>query len=427
MIKREFGIGLLRGTLFWLVLCMCIWQFTINIPTPYLALYVKQLNGSAADVGLVRSVASIACMLIFPVGGYIADKAGRVKLVSISTAAYAFGFIPFALAPNWQTLVLASFIQNMMNFSAPILIVLLADSMPVGRRGQGFAIALSIPSAISVVSPYLGGYLIDTLGVLPTMKMMYLVAFGVGLSTAAIRWLTLKETIDASKTEKLDYRNTPHILKNSYRSIIETLKWMPDQVRTLATIQTMEIFFVGMASSYWILYATGVIGLKATEWGITSTIQGLSNLAVAVPAGILMDRYGRRKLLLPILVTVPFYPLIFLRVIDLPGLSLLAVLIAVSNAFLMPGFQSLLSDNTPRERRGRVISGIGSGNFFIDIRGMMFGGGMIQFMPLSVAQVAGGILYEVNPTIPFLVMAAGMAVVTIFAFFKVRDPKEIET
>lgn len=425
--KREFGIGVLRGNLFWLVVCQCIWQFTTNIPSPYLPLYIESLGGSPADVGLVRSAASIAGLFLYPLGGYIADKQGRVRLVSVATFIYAFSFIPFALAPNWETLAVASFLQNLVLFYSPILTVLQADSMPVGTRGQGFAVAISVPGALGIISPFIGGYLVDSMGITPAMHLVYGVGFLAGLLVAAIRWVTLRETLDPAKAERIDYRNIPKVLKDSYLSFLETLRWMPDQIRVLAVMQMTQIFFNGVAASYWILYATAIIGISATTWGLNSAIQGSVNMLFAIPAGRLMDRFGRRRLLIPMMCLVPVFPLAFLFVKDYVGLALLVVFMSVANAFLRPGFQSLLADYTPRERRGRVTSAVGGGNFFVDIRGTGYGGGMLLFIPAAVAQTLGGVLYEANPTIPFMVMSAGMVIVIVWAFLRVKEPVKIET
>ncbi|MCJ7574275.1 MFS transporter [Candidatus Bathyarchaeota archaeon] len=425
--KREFGIGVLRGNLFWLVVCQCIWQFTTNIPSPYLPLYIQSLGGSPADIGLVRSAAAIAGLFLYPLGGYIADKQGRVKLVSVATVVYAFSFIPFAFAPNWETLAVASFLQNLVLFYSPILTVLQADSMPAGMRGQGFAVAISVPGALGIISPFIGGYLVDAMGIIPGMRLVYNVGFGAGLFVAALRWVTLRETLDPAKAQKIDYRNIPKVFKDSYLSFLETLRWMPDQIRVLAIMQMTQIFFNGVAASYWILYATAIIGISATTWGLNSAIQGSVNMLFAIPAGRLMDRFGRRRLLIPMMCLVPVFPLAFLFIKDYVGLAVLVVFMSISNAFLRPGFQSLLADYTPRERRGRVTSAVGGGNFFVDIRGTGYGGGMLLFIPAAVAQTLGGVLYEANPTIPFMVMSAGMVIVIVWAFLRVREPVKMET
>jgi MFS family permease len=415
----------LRGNLLWLVVCRCIWQFTTNIPRPYLPLYISSLGGTPADIGIVNSFSAIAGLFLYPLGGFIADKVGRVKLIGVVTFLYALSFIPFAYASSWETLAIASFLQNLVLFYAPILTVLQADSIPVGMRTQGFAIAISIPGALGIVSPLLGGYLVDLMGILPAMQLTYMIGFGAGIVVALIRLITLKETLDPSKVEKIDFRNVPKLVKDSYSSFFETLKWMLEQIRVLAMLQMSQFFFNGVAGAFWIVYATSLVGINATAWGLTSAVQGGARLIIATPAGRTMDRVGRRKLLLPFMALTPFYPLVFLFIKDTTQLIFLVVFMAIGNAFLMPGFQSLLADNTPRERRGRVTSAIGGGNFFIDVRNTGMGGGMLLFIPSAVSQVLGGLLYEFDPIAPFLTMSVGMTLVTLWAYLKVRDPEEL--
>ena len=426
MADREFGIGMLRGNLFWLVICQCIWQFTTNIPRPYLPLYIENLGGTPANIGMVNSASAIAGLFLYPLGGYIADKSGRVKLVSIATFGYALSFIPFAYAPHWEWLAVASFFQNLVLFYSPILTVLMADSMKVGHRGQGFALAISLPAALGVISPFIGGFLVDSWGIIPAMQLIYNIGFAAGILVALIRIFTLRETLDPTKVEKIDFKNVPRLLKDSYLSFVETVKWMPDLIKVLALMQMLQVFFNGIAGAFWIVYATSLLGITATSWGVTSAIQGGTRLVLSQWSGKLLDKFGRRRLLIPFMFLVPLYPLAFIYFVrDFMGLALLVFVMAVGNAFLMPGFQSLLADAVPRERRGRVTSAVGGGNFFIDIRNTGMGGGMLLFVPMAVAQILGGILYESDPTLPFFIMSGGMAVVAVWAFFKVRDPKDL--
>jgi maltodextrin utilization protein YvdJ len=45
----------------------------------------------------------------------------------------------------------------------------------------------------------------------------------------------------------------------------------------------------------------------------------------------------------------------------------------------------------------------------------------------AVVQTLGGVLYEADPTIPFMVMSAGMVVFIVWAFLRVREPVKMET
>jgi hypothetical protein len=75
---------------------------------------------------------------------------------------------------------------------------------------------------------------------------------------------------------------------------------------------------------------------------------------------------------------------------------------AITNDFLLSGFQSLLADWVPKERRGRVTSTVGTGAFYLDIRGTTSGGGMLLFIPMALGQTIGGTAYMFDPSLPLL-------------------------
>ena len=423
--KREWGIGILRGNLLILVVCRCIWMFTTSIPRPYLSLYIRELGGTSATVGLVNSLASLAGLFLYPLGGYIADSRGRVKLVGMATFLYAISFLLFAFAPSWEGLAVASFFQNLVLFYSPVLTAIQADSMPPGQRGTGFAIALAIPGALGILSPYVGGYLVDAWGVIDACKVTYSIGFGAGILVALLRTFKLKETIKVT-TKKFDISDSPRILKESYSSFVDTLKWMPKNLRYLAILQVIHAFFVDLAGPLWILYAADILGLSASEWGLLSLIAGGIRFVLAIPAGRIMDRYGRRKLLIPLLWLMPITPVAFIFSRGFWDLLVIVILMEVANSFLMPGFQSLVADNTPRERRGRLLSAMGAGMFYIDIRQTRMGGGMLIFIPSTIAFYLGGALFEITKTLPFMLLSFGMIIASLWAYLRVRDPETLE-
>ena len=52
------------------------------------------------------------------------------------------------------------------------------------------------------------------------------------------------------------------------------------------------------------------------------------------------------------------------------------------------------------------------------------GGGMLLFLPMAIAQIIEGVIYESEPTLPFYIMSVGMVVAT-WAYFKVNSPKDL--
>jgi MFS family permease len=427
--QKDYGIGIIKGNLLILILSNIIWQFTVNIGQPYLSLYVISLAGTPTAIGLVNSLGSIAGIFLYPLGGYIADMKGRVQLINIATFGYAFSFLVFAYAPNWQTLAAASFLRSLVMFYSPILTVLQADSVAPGKRSSAFALTLSIPMAIGIFSPVLGGYLMDTMGVRDSMRLIYMLGFVAGIGVAFLRNWGLIETLKVTtSTPSVTLRNIPRLIWESYKSFVETLRWMPHQIRVLAVMAMLQMFSAGVSSPYYIVYAYTLFGITATQWGLNSMLQGITNILMAYPAGTLLDTHSRRKILIPCMLWSIAMPILFVHVLNPLSLTILAIVISLVNSFLRPGFQSLLADYTPRERRGRVTSSIGAGNFLLDIRGGAGGGGgaTLLFIPSSIAQLLGGILYGWSPGSSFYMTSAGMVIVMLIATFFVRDPRTLE-
>ena len=51
---------------------------------PYLSLYILALGGNATQIGLINSLKPLAGLIAFPIAGYIADHASRVKLIVLA-------------------------------------------------------------------------------------------------------------------------------------------------------------------------------------------------------------------------------------------------------------------------------------------------------------------------------------------------------
>jgi MFS family permease len=70
-----------------------------SLANPYFLLYILALGGSVEQIGLITAVGGLAGLILYPLGGYVADMKGRVKLVGFSTFAWAASFIFLARAP----------------------------------------------------------------------------------------------------------------------------------------------------------------------------------------------------------------------------------------------------------------------------------------------------------------------------------------
>jgi hypothetical protein len=89
----------------------------------------------------------------------------------------------------------------------------------------------------------------------------------------------------------------------------------------------------------------------------------------------------------------------------------LFVLITLTNSFLMAGAPSYMTQATPEDKRGRIMSALGQGMLFVNIRGGGAGGpgmGAILVIPTILGSLIGGFVYNYNPMLLWLFYGASL-------------------
>ena len=79
----------------------------------------------------------LAGLVMFPIGGYTADHARRVRLVVLGSCLSAAIVLIYTLAPSWEVLAVAALLQGFVVFQLPARSALIADSLLPEDRGRG--------------------------------------------------------------------------------------------------------------------------------------------------------------------------------------------------------------------------------------------------------------------------------------------------
>ncbi len=422
----------LTGNIRVLVICRVLWSFSTSIVYPFFSLYILALGGTPAQVGIINSLGIISGMFLYPVGGYIADKMGRVKLVGFSTYAYALSHILFVFATNWQAVAVGQFLSHLFLFYSPAMNALQADSLPPDVRGRGFATIMAIPGSVRIIAPYIGGWVIASfgggdLGMIRAVRLCWGVAFLVGLLVATIRLKFLEETIPEDEvTECLSLMELPRIIKESYASIFESLKWMDGSLRGIVIVEIVGSLFVAMTAPFWVVYAKQVVGLEPVQWGSILLMSGALGIVMAFPLGSLVDRVGPRRLILLSMGLAPIVIFLYLFSGGFYGVAAILCVMSLINGMLMPAFSTIIANLIPRSRRGRLYSLLGE-------RGVMFsygnfwGGGFLLFPAAAVGSFIGGYIYEMNNSWPWIILSAATVVNLLLTVRYIREPERAES
>lgn len=405
----------LRGNVLVITLNNIIRQLTLFVTFPFFSLYIRALGGSNRVIGLVNALRPLSYMFLYPIAGSIADMHGRVKAMVFSMYLGASLFLLFVFAPDWRFLALAVLLGGVRVIQFPASSALLADSMPREVRGRGYALVTALPSFVGILSPFIGGYLIDLYGVERAMRLLYALTVAASALIATISLSFLRETLP-NRTEEGPHLR--HLIIDSYKGFIDTMKAMPRELRLYAIILILSFFSTGLSTPYWVVYAKDIIGLKPYEWGVVLTASSLIFSILTIPAGMIIDRYERRKIIALCLALSTLPILVFPLSRGFHQTLIILFPIAVANAFLFPAAGALMADMTPMEMRGRVMAALGRGMLFINYRGGGGGGpgmGFFLTIPSMLGFLLGGLIYEANPIYPWLILASTTALSSILS------------
>jgi DHA1 family multidrug resistance protein-like MFS transporter len=396
----------LKGNFLILTLSWAIMYFAIPIPQTYASLYYLSLGADKFLISVIGFAGSIALALVQFPGGYLADKHGRRWLVTTMTYGLAFGTIFFIFAPSWPFVMLGMIIQSICGIYGPALIAMVIDSLPPKNRGAGYSFQTAIANLVLLPAPLIAQYLILTFNFDLGMRVAYTIVMVAYFATATLR-LKLKETLQPN-----DAGGRPKIL--------EALREYPKSVKESIGVWrqlSKSAFYLFLASisingiviacyTYFVVYATSVLGVTESQWAIVMAFMYLTVAIPAIIAGFSMDVFGRKRfLILGYLLYIPGM-LLFVNA-DFNMLLLAFFFYGLGNMLQLNSYQVLMGDMIPRNLRGTANGCI---QFFM-------------YLAQGFLQVIIGFLYAfVSPQLPFLLLAAAAVPFAFLVAVKIVEP-----
>jgi MFS family permease len=404
-LKGEFGF--ITGNFAIMIASWLILDFAGELPATYYPLYIEALGGTAATIGLIGAVEAIARGIVQIPGGYLADKYGRKWLIAIMTFVAAFSRLFYVFAPTWEWILVGAFLVGITNIYGPALMAIVADSVPKEKRGMAFSLINLISSVSTTPAPLLAGILYARMGLVPSMRLGYVVALG-GLLVAALIRLRLKETVE--KPEKFNIGEVAATIPFSMRESFGVWRLLPRTAFVFFVANLFSSFAMGLFQPVITLYTVNDLGIDPVAFSYIMSALFVTMIIIAIPSGKLIDKIGRKKPLIiagfaaiawvPLLVYGDFWRLIL-------AVTLVGLLIVLFNS----AGNTLFADLVPREHRGKANGALG----------------FWSMLTMSAGQITGGWLYDnVNHQLPFWGEAVMMIPSILLIVFFIKEPEKVE-
>lgn len=338
---------------------------TVN---PFLSAYAVELGASASEMGWFQSVSNLAPNLMQIPWGKISDAMGkRVPFIILGGLITSVLWIPLMFVNSAPQLILVIAIQLVLGSMAiPTWTALIGGLMHASKRGVTTATINRSASIGSLLATLASGYWMIT--VRGTLQQMFFVPV-----VAAVLCGVVSSLVLFLVREKPHPNNASGSLVFSVREITNQVQSNPNFVRFLVA-NLIFGFFMSISWPLFSMTTINVLNASMLEVALISVIQGAVTIALQPWGGKLVDRVGRKPLIIVYrlgLVLVPTFYGLASNIYHLYVAGMIfGVLVAVGDVAML----TYILDITQEEARGTLTAFFNLATGMVYFMGSLFGG-----------------------------------------------------
>lgn len=287
----------------WMCVLIAVNQLGFGSIVPALALYARSFGVAQSAIGLAIAVYGLARFLVAVPSGRLADRLGRRTTLALGGLVSAVGNLLCAVAPTYEAFVGARFVAGA--GAALVLttgLIVLADISTAANRGRMMSVYQGVFIFAVGIGPLPGGLLATHWG----LAAPFLAYALTSLLASAVAWIAIPETrpaADPGVTASAEVAFATQIrLLAGHRGflLVSLIAFVNAVARTGALFNIIPIL------------ARDRLALDPARIGFGLALASVVGLVLAYPAGVLVDRYGRKIIIVPATILSGISLLIFL-------------------------------------------------------------------------------------------------------------------
>lgn len=312
-----------------------------TLVTPAIPDILDEFGRPADAAGLLVAVGSLAGIVMAPIAGFLADRLGR--RIVLTTCLVVFGVFGAcaALAPNYETLLLARFLQGIGSAAlVNLAVVLIGDNWSGAQRTKWIGRNSAVLTIGLASMPLLSGLLTDAAGWRVTFAV-----YTVALGTAAAAWVLL----DSGRPE-----NPPRV-KEQFSDALVVLRRPVLRASILGGFLVFVAIF-GLFLTVLPVHLDEVFGLDASGRGLIISIPAITATLASFNLGRIRTMVSARSVVIvsSVLLIVAYVTIGLTTTLAIAVLA--ALLYGASEGFFIPMLQDLNMEDAPDEHRAVVIA-----------------------------------------------------------------------
>ena len=412
-----------QSSLFPLLLVNFVGTLGFSIVLPFLVFVVMKFGGNAIVYGLLAATYPAFQLIGAPILGRWSDIYGRKKVLLLSNAGTAVGWILFLFAlflPFEKSNIEIAFLGTFV-IALPLLILFLARAID-GITGGNISVANAYLADISsdrtrsknfgkiaissnlgfIVGPALAGILGGTIygAILPVLGALLL-----SLVTILVIAFLLKESKPISNEIIVSKETTiRRVFSQECRDCslaADTTKSRSRDVFKLEHISFLLVLYFLIFLGFNIYYAAfPTHAAKDLRWSVTqlgifyAVLGGIMALVQGPVLSFALKRFSEEKLVVIGSIVLGTNFILFISN-NIVLISIALILFAVGNGLMWPSFMSILSRRAGTKLQGAVQGIAGSFGGLASIVGLIMGGFLYSSIGGTTFLISGGIIFVV--------------------------------
>ena len=312
-----------------------------------MALFGYMLTRSAFLVTVMFAILGVARVISGPLAGYLTDHWGRKPVSTLGSMARGTASLMIIFIDDS---FIAFIFLELLGFTGSTLWqtttqVMVADMSSPENRGRAVASRVTALRLGQILGPVLGGGAAAVWG----LRAVFFINAGAKFMVTLITLRLIRETRPEPKAKPSTGRTPrPSV---SILSLVATRDFLVLGITTFS----VSLMALGIFHSLFLIAAQEVAGLDEGQIGALLAITGTVTLLGALPNGVIIDRFGRKPMLVPGLVLTGVASVLIAIGDDFNGLLLAVSVFGFAQAMTQGTTQTFAMDLAPEDQRGTFL------------------------------------------------------------------------
>lgn len=318
----------------------------MSMVVPFLPFYIKELGiidnqQIARWSGMAFSGPFFFSFVLSPVWGFLGDRYGRKLMVVRALFGLAIAQVLIGFSQNVYHLLIGRLFQGMISGFVPASMILISSTTPKEKLGYALGILQTATSAGTVLGPFIGGLLVDYIGMRPVFFV-----------TASLCFLSAILII-VKVSENREFKTSNSTIKENYQFVFQS-----PQLKVIILLIVLVQISIAFNQPLFALYVKTLHLDKKYIASIAGLLYGIMGVFTMIGSPLWgkyneNHRMSKSFAIASFIASLAFLLHYFIYNPYLVGIVRAGLGIALGG--LLPVLFTLASLNSPLERRGGIL------------------------------------------------------------------------